>query len=411
MSGRAGSVPGGAGPGGLPAVDAPACTGVDSPGQAASVYRALGLRPVINAAATLTRLGGSLPAPPVIDAMAQASRQFVDVTELQRRVGERLAMLTGNEAAYVTSGAASGLTLSVAGCVTGPEPTARESFPPIGPSRPRVAICASQRNPYDYAVRQLGVAVVEFGADSGSLRRALGPDTACLLWFAGEHYASGAPPLTEVIAAAQTAEVPVIVDAAAQLPPVASLWHYTTELGADAVILSGGKGLRGPQSAGLVLGRREIVEGARLHGSPHHAFGRGMKVGKEELLGVLAALEWTLAQDETALLAAYEESVRRWIDGLAGITGVRVARGYPSEAGQPHGRALLWLEPASGWTRDSLVDALWDRDPHIAVGVAGEAVALNPQTLEPGEDRLVLDAVREVLAAGDRRTRSPSPGR
>ncbi|OZM79110.1 hypothetical protein [Pseudonocardia sp. MH-G8] len=360
---------------------------------AAGGYRELGLRPVINAAATLTRLGGSRLAPPVPAAMARASTEFVDVPELQRAVGARLAERTGNTAGYVTSGAAAGLSLAVAACLDVDE----RAFPL--PGRPAVAICRAQRNGYDYAVELLGVEVVEFDDDPASLTAALGPATACVLWFAGAHYAQGAPDLVDVLAAARERGVPVLVDAAAQIPPVSSLWHYTTGLGADAVIVSGGKGLRGPQSSGLVLGSERIVEGCRRHGSPHHAVGRGMKVGKEEILGLLAAVEWSLERDEAAVLAGYEAGVARWVEGLRDVRGVHVERGYPSEAGQPHGRALVTPAPGSGWTAETLADALWQRDPRIAVLVHGDAIALNPQTLDPGEDELVLDALRTLLEA------------
>jgi len=196
--------------------------------------------------------------------------------------------------------------------------------------------------------------------------------------------------------------VPVIVDAAAQIPPVASLWHFTTEVGADAVIFSGGKGLRGPQSSGLVLGRQWIVDRCRAHASPTQDIGRGMKVGKEELLGLLAAVEWTLEHDEGAVLAAYERIVDNWISGLQGLPGVTAERGYPSEAGQPHSRAVVRLSTTSGWTRDGLIKALWDGDPRIAVGTIGvgeDEIALNPQTLEPGEDEVVLDALVRLLSS------------
>jgi seryl-tRNA(Sec) selenium transferase len=192
----------------------------------------------------------------------------------------------------------------------------------------------------------------------------------------------------------------VIVDAAAQIPPVSSLWRFTTEEGADAVIFSGGKGLRGPQSSGLVLGRRWIVDRCRAHASPYQEIGRGMKVGKEELLGLLAAVEWTLEQDEAALLAGYEQTVTRWIEGLQGLPGVIAARGYPSEAGQPHSRAVMRLSTDSGWSRDELVAALWAGNPRIAVGVTGvrdDEIALNPQTLEAGEDATVLDNLLRLL--------------
>lgn len=353
----------------------------------------LGLRPVVNASATLTALGGSLLAPPVIAAMAEAAGHFVDLPELQTRVGARIATLTGNEAAYVSSGAAAGITLAVAACVAGTSDL--EAFPGLeGISRPEVVLFRSQRNGYDYAVRQTGARVVEAGATLD----ALSPRTACVLWFAGAHYAEGAPPIEEVVSVAREAGVPVLVDAAAQIPPIASLWHFTREMGADAAIFSGGKGLRGPQSSGLVLGRQEIIDGCRAHGSPHHAIGRGMKVGKEELAGLLAAVEWSLARDEPALLAEYEATVAGWLSGLAGLPGVSVERGYPSEAGQPHGRTIVTLDPASGWTRDELVDALWAHEPRIAVGVVGaDSVALNPQTLEPGEDVIVLDALLSLV--------------
>jgi L-seryl-tRNA(Ser) seleniumtransferase len=197
--------------------------------------------------------------------------------------------------------------------------------------------------------------------------------------------------------------VPVIVDAAAQVPPVASLWRFTAEIGADAVIFSGGKGLRGPQASGLVLGKRWIVDRCRAHASPYQQIGRGMKVGKEELLALLAAVEWTLEQDEDAMLAGYERMVDRWIAGLQGLPGVVVERGYPSEAGQPHSRAIVRLSTTSAWTRDELVAALWDRDPRIAVGtfrLPDDAIALNPQTIEPGEDAVVLDALVSLLSSG-----------
>jgi L-seryl-tRNA(Ser) seleniumtransferase len=197
---------------------------------------------------------------------------------------------------------------------------------------------------------------------------------------------------------AHARNVPVLVDAAAQIPPISSLWSFTRELGADAAIFSGGKGLRGPQSSGLVLGTRRIVDACIVNGPPNHSLGRPMKVGKEEMLGILAAVEWSLEQDEAAILAQYEASVQLWINGLRDLSGVSVERGYPSEAGQPHGRAIVRLGPDARLTRAELVSALWDGDPRIAVGEVGrDAVALNPQTLEPGEDAIVLERIRNLL--------------
>ncbi len=367
----------------------------------------LGVRPVINASATVTALGGSLIAPPALKAMVDAAAHFVDLHELHTRVGERLASLTHNEAAYVTSGAAAGITLAVAACVGDPG----QAFP----VESDVVMFASQRNGYDYAARLTGARILEIDPSAVELREALVRRPACVLWFAGAHYAAGALPVEEVVRVARESGVPVIVDAAAQIPPVSSLWRFTTEVGADAVIFSGGKGLRGPQSSGLVLGRRWIVDRCRAHASPYQEIGRGMKVGKEELLGLLAAVEWTLEQDEDALLAGYERIVDKWIAGLQGLPGVVAERGYPSEAGQPHGRAVVRLSKDCGWARDGLVAALWEggqgphdephhQAPRIAVGLIGvgeDEIALNPQTLEPGEDVVVLDALVRLLSSGN----------
>jgi uncharacterized pyridoxal phosphate-dependent enzyme len=364
-------------------------------------YRDLGLRPVINASATLTRLGGSLMPEPVLDAMRDAAGQFVDLPELQERVGARLAELTGNEAGYVSSGAAAGITLAVAACIAGNDPELVDAFPYLeGIERREVVIHRSQRNGYDYAARQTGAPIVEVEGRPGDLERAISSRTACVLWFAGAHYAEGALPIERVVEIAHARGVPVLVDAAAQVPPISSLWRFTRDAGADAVMVSGGKGLRGPQSSGLVLGRRELIEGCRANGSPNHSIGRPMKVGKEELMGLLAAVELALEKDEEALIAGYEASVRRWIDGLAGLPGVFAERVYPSEAGQPHGRAVVRFGMASPWSRDAVVEAMWGGDPRIAVGTVGDdAIALNPQTLEPGQDVIVLEALRRLLAS------------
>jgi uncharacterized pyridoxal phosphate-dependent enzyme len=368
-----------------------------------SRYDDLGIRPVINAAATLTRLGGSVMPPPVVAAMAEAAQWHVDLPLLQERVGEQIAALTHNDACYVSSGAAAGIAIAVAACIAGEDPAAIARFPYLKEGKTEVIIHRAHRNGYDHAARQTGATLVEIGmahtTQPWELEAAINPRTACVLWFAGAHYATGALPLPQVVAIAHKHGVPVLVDAAAQIPPISSLWHFTKELGADIAIFSGGKGLRGPQSAGLVLGRRDIVAACRANGSPNHSLGRPMKVGKEEMLGVLAAVEWSLAQDEEATLANYEATVQRWIAGLRDLPGITVERGYPSEAGQPHARAIVRIGPDSSMTRDEIVAALYAGTPCVAVGTVGtDAIALNPQSLAPGEAEIVLNQVRAVLA-------------
>src|SRR5581483_4317656 len=189
-----------------------------------------------------------------------------------------------------------------------------------------VIIHRSQRNGYDHAARQTGAKLVEIGMAHSTqrweLEAAITPQTTCVLYFAGAHYATGALPLDNVVAVAHAHNVPVLVDAAAQIPPIANLWHFTRELGADVAIFSGGKGLRGPQSSGLVLGRRDLIEACHANGSPNQSLGRPMKVGKEEMLGILAAVQWSLDQDESAVLAGYEATVNRWLAGLSEVPDV-----------------------------------------------------------------------------------------
>jgi uncharacterized pyridoxal phosphate-dependent enzyme len=368
-----------------------------------SRYEDLGIRRVINASATLTRLGGSLMPQPVVAAMAEGAEHFIDLPEAQIAVGKRIAELTHNEACYISSGAAAGIAIAVAACIAGEDPAKIARFPYLTDGKTEVIIHRAHRNGYDHAARQTGATLMEIGmahtTQPWELEEAISPRTACVLWFAGASYARGALPLPQVVEIAHKHGVPVLVDAAAQIPPVSSLWHFTKEQGADIAIISGGKGLRGPQSSGLVLGRADIVTACRANGSPNHSVGRPMKVGKEEMLGLLAAVEWMLAQDEEATLAGYEQTVQRWLAGLRDLPGVTTERGYPSEAGQPHSRAIVHIGADHPLTRDQVVAALWDSNPRIAVSpIDTDAIALNPQTMEPGEAEIVLNQLRAVLA-------------
>jgi uncharacterized pyridoxal phosphate-dependent enzyme len=367
-------------------------------------YNELGVRRVINVAATLTSLGGSLMPGPVVDSMADAAGSFVDIVELHERVGSRLAELTHNQAAYVVSGAAAGITLAVAACIAGADPDLVAAFPQLeGVNRREVAIERRQRNGFEYAATLTGARMVEFDGTNKGLEAVLSERTACVLSFVGARYGTDVADVERVAKIAHAQSVPVIVDAAAQIPPVSSLWRYTQDAGADLVIVSGGKGLRGPQCSGLVLGSKSLVESCRANGNPNMSIGRSMKVGKEEMVGLLAAVEWYLEQDEAAMTAWYEAVVRLWIDGLIGIPGVAPSRGYPNEAGQPFGRAILQITSPCPWTRDEIVQQLWDGDPRIAVGLVGhDAIALNPQTLAPGEEEVVLARARSLLAPAAR---------
>ena len=365
-----------------------------------SPYELLGLEPVINASATLTKLGGSVMPEEVVSAMVQASRSFIDLFDLQDQVGRKIAEMTRNEACYVCSGAAAGIALAVASCVTGTNEDLVFDFPKLERApRTEVIVFKASRNGYDYAVTQTGVTVVEVGSEPADLEAAINDRTACIVWFAGR-LAENALPIEQVVAIAKPRGVPVLVDAAAQIPPQSSLWHFTTEVGCTGVIFSGGKGIRGPQSSGLILGTKELIDGVKLNGPPNHSFGRPMKVGKEELVGLLAAVEYTLAQDEDAIIGEYEEIVHGWMEDLAGLPGITTERRFPSEAGQPHARAIVHVGPEAAKTRDEIVDELWTGNPKIAVSstnIEPDAFGLNPQTLNRDEAEIVSRRIRQIL--------------
>jgi L-seryl-tRNA(Ser) seleniumtransferase len=363
-----------------------------------TIYDDLGIRPIINASATLTKLGGSRMPAEVLDAMRAAAGSFVDVPLLQARVGDRIAELTRNDAALVSSGAAGGIVLAVATLMAAPNDPDPMAFPMLkGISRSEAIVFASQRNGYDFAILQTGAAIIECEDSLASFEAAITGRTACLVWFAGA-LAAKSPPIEDVIAVARKHRVPVLVDAAAQIPPVSNLWHYTRDLGCEGVLFSGGKGLRGPQSAGLVLGTRALIAGCRRLSPPTQGIGRPLKVGKEELAGMLAAVQYTLGQDEGAILEGYEAVVQKWIGDLAGIAGVTTERGFPSEAGQPHARAIIRLDAGCRKTRDQVVEELRSGDVWIEVAsLEPNAIALNPQTLTREEADIVAARLRQVL--------------
>ena len=367
-----------------------------------NIYEELEIRPVINACATLTRLGGSIMPPEVLAAMAEAARHFVDLNELQRQVGARIAALTRNEAAYVCAGAAAGLVLATAACITGTDPAAMRQLPDLTGLKNEVIIHRVHRNGYDHAVRQVGVRVVEIGYSTGTARweleQAISPQTAAIFWFQGGMSGRGDLPLPVVIEVAKARGVPVVVDGAAQLPPVDNLWRFT-ELGVDLAIFSGGKDLRGPQSSGLILGRRDLIEACALNGNPNHSIGRPMKVGKEEMAGLLAAVQRYVNLDHAARARRYEQVVADWNIALNKLPGVSARRDFPNEAGQPLAWSLVTIDPkVAGLSRDEVVARLEAGDPIIAVAPTGpDSIHLNPMTLEVGEEKIVLERLVEAL--------------
>ena len=369
------------------------------------IYDELGVRKVINGLATVTILGGSLMPPEVVNAMAEAARHFVNIDELQDKVGRKIAEWTYNEAAYVSCGAAAGLVLSTAACIAGTDPALRERLPFTDGLKNEIIVHRRGRVGYDFAIRQAGGKLVEIGTDQGAvpadLEAAINERTAAVFVFYRHLGMEGHIPLREQIEIAHRHGVPVLVDAAAQLPPVENLWWFTRDQGVDLAIFSGGKGLCGPQSSGLILGRRDLIEACAFNACPRAFIGRPMKAGKEEIIGLMTAVRWYLDLDHPALLQSYEDQVNWVIAAAQQHPHLSARRSFPSEAGQPMPRAEIILdEAASGLTRDELLSRLMQGEPAIALAAAGPGgVFLNPQTLCPGEEKIIVERILAILDA------------
>lgn len=369
------------------------------------IYEDLGVKTLINGYATLTRLGGSLMPPEVLDAMAEAAGSFVDLDELQEKVGRRIAGWTRNEAGYISAGAAAGLSLATAACIAGKDPDLRSRLPYSDGLKNEIIIHHKGRVGYIFAVQQAGGKIVEIGDENGAsekeLENAIGDKTAAVMYFANANHDPGQVLLPRGIEIAHGHGIPVVVDAAAQIPPVENLWRFTGTggTGADLVLFSGGKGLRGPQASGLMLGSKELIQAAAFHASPRPFIGRPMKAGKEEIIGLMTAIRLALDADEDALMQSYEDQVKAVIDAFSRTPHVQVSREFPSEAGQPMPRAELILdEEALGLKRDALLDRLLDGNPAISLAPSGETgVYINPQTLEKGEIDMIIRSIGEIL--------------
>lgn len=366
------------------------------------IYDELGVRKIINGIATVTSLGGSIMPPEVIQAMSEASKHFVSIDELQKKVGEKIAELTKNEAAYVSCGAAAGLALSTAACITGLDPSKCAQLPYTDGMKNEIIIHKMNRSGYDFAIRQAGGKIVEIGTEEGTseedMENAINEKTAAIFYFYNITRMKGLVPLEKGIEIAKRRGVPLIVDAAAQIPPVENLWRFT-QMGADMAIFSGGKGLRGPQSSGLMVGKKELIEASALNANPRCYIGRPMKVGKEEIVGLFAAVRWYLGIDEKKLIQTYEDQVKFIIDEVTKISHVSARRDFPSEAGQPMPRAeIIFDEKALGISRDDILNKLREGKPSIELPSAGpNSIFVNPQTLEPGQEMIITDRLKEIL--------------
>jgi len=359
-------------------------------------FKELGLRTYINAAGTYTALTASLPHPEVMKAINYAALQFVRLEDLQEKVGERIAELLKCEAAMVTAGAASAITLGTAAVLTGGDPEKASRIPTdLTGMKTEVISQKSHRVVYDHAFRNCGVKLIEVETKK-ELEAAINENTA-MLWFYNNQNPIGQVKDQEVVAIGKKYGVPTMNDCAADVPPVTNLWKYT-QMGFDLVCFSGGKGLRGPQSAGLLLGRKDLIQAARKNAPPNgDTIGRGMKVNKEEILGMLVALEVYLAKDHQQEWAMWEKQVKLIHDAAASVPGVKPEIHVPEIANHVPSLNVKWDATKVKATADEIRNALRNGHPSIETVGDSETLGITTWMMIPGEERIVAKRLKELL--------------
>ncbi len=372
---------------------------------AKSIYESIGVRPLINARGTVTVIGASRIMPEVQAAMDEAVKDYVQIDELMDGVGRRLAELTGAESGCITAGASAAITAATAGCVTGGDPDKIWMIPNISGMKDEVIIPSYSRTAYDAGAKAVGVRMVEV-SDVEELKAALGPRTAMILVLAGARSEKGPLSLTEIAAVTKPLGVPILVDAAAEGLEVPNP-HIVQ--GADLVAYSGGKYLRGPQCAGVLIGRKDLILAARVNTGPHHGFGRGFKVGREEIMGMMAAVEMWFKRDhigENRLWTSWLDKIAKRLEPIPGVT---------LEIRQPDGRSnpspnlsVRWDTKMIPLTGQDVEQELWEGNPRIAVSGAGSFlpfppnmepnISINSSQLIEGEEKIIAERVFQVLS-------------
>ena len=372
------------------------------------VYDALGVKRVINASSWVTTLGGSIMPPEVIQAMAGAADCFVDIRELNRKAGETIAQYTGAEAGLVTSGAAGAMALQAAACMTGKDLGRISRLPDTTGMKNEIIMLKGHRVGFDRAFILVGARIVDVGTARSSpiwtIETAINERTVAIAYVVGWGI-SQSPSLEEVIEIAHKHGLPVIVDAAAMLPPEDNLTKFIA-MGADLVCFSGGKGLRAPQSTGILCGQRELMEAAVLNASPNMSIGRPMKVCKEEIIGLITALELFVQRDHQVEWEEWRSKSQAIVETLQGIPGVNVT----VEKGNREGnfnregpQAVITFDASwKGLSIHEIKESLLSGDPPIYVGhgllgYADKEINIAPQTLKDGEEKVIAERLCSLL--------------
>jgi uncharacterized pyridoxal phosphate-dependent enzyme len=365
------------------------------------VYQRLGVQPVINARGMNTMASGSLMPRPVLDAMAEAATAFVDMDELNRKAGEHIARLIGVEAAHVTSGSAGGLLLAAAAVIAGEDPAAIIQLPDTTGLRDGIVIEKCRRIRYDQALRTAGARLIEVGDENSctpeQLESGIDDRTAAVIYIVSPYLGVNGVTVEQAIDIAHRNGLPIIVDGASTLPPVSHLTRWTS-LGADLVIYSGGKGIRGPQGSGLLLGRKDLIRAAAANGAPNGAIGRPAKVSKEDIVGLVTALELFLEEDWTIEWNKHVEEAREIVGALDGLEGVSAVIDEDSSVWTTPTILISLEKEKTGLTADELANRLRTGDPPILTRAFQGKLLVDPHNLRGDEASIVARRLREECA-------------
>jgi uncharacterized pyridoxal phosphate-dependent enzyme len=369
-------------------------------GASGNVYEELGVTTVINGQGTMTVLGGSLARPEVEAVMALAGQHFCSIPDLEVAAGKRIAemlKLPEGYTALVTSGAAAAMQSGLAGILTGDNPKFIEQLPDITGMKSEVIIQKSHRNPFDHQLRATGAKLVVIET-TDELRKAVNPQTA-MLHFTNFANASGQIKVDEWAKLGKELNIPTFIDAAADTPPVSHLWDYAN-MGYDLSAFSGGKAIRGPQCAGLLIGRKDLVANALLNNSPHEdTLGRCAKVGKEEIIGMVKALELYLNEDHEALNKEWQRRLESISAQITRIPGVTTTYSVPDVANHVPHMEIKWDPSHISLDPRDAYKALRGGEPSIVLGSNPNGLGMNSFMLQPGEEKIIADHLVQLFRA------------
>jgi len=371
-------------------------------GDPEGIYGALGVKRIITASGSTTAYGGSKIRPEILDAMNKAAGMMVNIDELNRAASRIIADATGAEAGFVSSGAAGGLVLQAAAVIAGSDPAKMSRLPDASGMKNEIIIHKSHRFPYDQCYESVGAKFVEIGdgrrCQPWQLEAAFTENTAAVAYLFSPFITRRAIPFPQVCEIAHARGVPVIVDAASMTPPRSNLRRFTAE-GADMVIYSGGKAVRGPQGTGILCGRADLIDAAFANASPHQFIGRGMKVAKEEIVGLLRAIQIFMNEDEDAETARYRRMAQQVVDALAEAPGLRVTLEHDEHNYLIPHAVMRFTKEWRGPSRNEVYQAMIDGDPPVYLHdiFDPDELAVDPFNLDDEELGIVIRRLGEEL--------------